>query len=137
MFKKENVLEMPSSVVDFIISSESVITGDIKTKSNIRVDGEVKGDINTSGDVTIGTSAKVTGNISGKDIQITGTVNGDIQASGELRLYSNAKLTGSVKAAGITVQKEAKYEGLISIGMDRVKEPVKPEKAEPAAVNAK
>jgi cytoskeletal protein CcmA (bactofilin family) len=137
MFKKENVLEMPAAAIDFIISVESVITGDIKTKSNIRVYGEVKGDIRTTGDVTVGTNAKVDGNISGRDIQITGVVNGNIQAAGELALYPGGKLTGSVKAAGFSVQREAKYEGLISIGMDSPKETAKPEKPEPATVNTK
>jgi cytoskeletal protein CcmA (bactofilin family) len=137
MFKKESIIKMPAPKVDFHISFDSTISGNIKTKSDINVDGQVKGGICASGNVYIGSSATVDGNISGTDIHIAGTVNGDIDATGELVLNSSAKLTGNIKASGIRIEKDTKYEGSISVGMDNPKEFVKPAKPETPAANVK
>jgi len=58
--------KMPASPgkMDVYISAESIITGDLQTKSNIKVEGAVQGNVNASGNVHIGTNAKVDGNIS-------------------------------------------------------------------------
>lgn len=106
--------------MDVYISAESVITGDLQTKSNIKIDGRVNGNVNASGNVNIGGSALVEGNIAGVDVQIAGTVNGNISASGGLLLYGSAKLLGDVKAASMEVEKGATYKGSMVIG-----EPVK------------
>jgi cytoskeletal protein CcmA (bactofilin family) len=106
--------------MDVYISAESVITGDLQTKSNIKIDGRVNGNVNASGNVSIGGSALVEGNVTGVDVQIAGTVNGNISASGGLLLYGSAKLMGDVKAASMEVEKGALYKGSMVIG-----EPVK------------
>jgi cytoskeletal protein CcmA (bactofilin family) len=102
----------------------------VQTKSSISIDGQVKGGISAFGNVYIGRSGTVDGDISGLDVQIAGTVNGNINATGELVLHSSAKLSGSIKAAGIRIEKDTKYEGVISMGMNGPKEAVKPVKAE-------
>lgn len=120
--------------MDVYISAESVITGDLQTKSNIKIDGRVNGNINASGSVSIGGSALVEGNISGTDIQIAGTVNGNISASGGLLLYGSAKLMGDVKAGSMEVEKGALYKGSMVIG-ELVKDGAKMIKEPFAAVN--
>jgi len=131
MFRKENAPRLFEEEAVFHVPSDSVISGDIRTKSKVVLDGEVKGDITTSGDVTVGSGAKADGNIAGKDVVISGTVNGSVSASGELTLHPNAKLSGGIKAAGLRMDKGAKYEGTISIGADKP-QPVA-EKPQPAA----
>lgn len=130
LFKRENGIKMQGAKVDFHISSDSIISGDVQTKSSISVDGHVKGGISAFGNVYIGYGAIVDGDISGSDIQIAGTVNGSINAAGELVLHSSAKLSGSIKAAGIRIEKDTKYEGVISMGMSGPKEFIKPAKPE-------
>lgn len=124
MFKMEKGIKISSQKMDVCISAETIITGDIQTKSNLRVDGQIKGDINASGNVYIGNNAKVEGNVSGMDIQIVGMVNGKINATGELMIYSSGKLNGEIKATGIRVEKGTKYEGMISIGATNQEEVV-------------
>ncbi len=118
MFKLDKSPKMPTDRTEFCISAESVITGSIQTKSDIRVDGQIKGDLDTSGNVYVGKTAKVDGNISGMDIHLAGVVNGQINAAGEVMLYADAQLAGDIKAAGIRVEKDTRYEGKISIGMN-------------------
>lgn len=102
--------------MDVYISTESVITGDLQTKSNIKIDGRVQGNVNATGNVQIGGSALVEGNINGIDVQIAGIVNGNVTATGGLMLFGSAKLTGDVKAASMEVEKGASYKGNMVIG---------------------
>ncbi len=124
----------PPGKMDVYISAESVITGDLQTKSNIKIDGRVNGNVNASGSISIGGSALVEGNITGMDIQIAGTVNGNISAAGGLLLYGTAKLIGDVKAASMEVEKGALYKGSMVIG-ELVKEGAKIVKEPFVAVN--
>ena len=125
MAKLERLAPSAKSGMDVYISSESIITGDLQTKSNIRIEGKVQGNVTVSGNIHIGPDAKVDGNISGVDIQIAGTVNGNITSSGELMLFNTAKLTGDVAAYGLTVEKGAYYKGSTTISTEQPKETVK------------
>jgi cytoskeletal protein CcmA (bactofilin family) len=118
MFKFDKGTKMPNEKIEFCVSAESVITGNIQTKNDIRVDGQVDGDINTTGNVYISFGAKVSGNVTGMDIHIDGEVKGNINAAGEFMMYTNASLSGDIKAAGIRVEKGTVYDGRLSIAMD-------------------
>jgi cytoskeletal protein CcmA (bactofilin family) len=119
--------------MDVYISAESVITGDLQTKSNIKIDGRVQGNVNATGNVQIGGSALVEGNVMGVDVQIAGIVNGNVSATGGLVLFGSAKLSGDVKAASMEVEKGASYKGNMTIGPEPkesakvVPPPAKPE----------
>jgi cytoskeletal protein CcmA (bactofilin family) len=119
--------------MDVYISTESVITGDLQTKSNIKIDGRVQGNVNATGNVQVGGSALVEGNVTGADVQIAGIVNGNVSATGGLVLFGSAKLSGDVKAASMEVEKGASYKGSMAIGPEPkegakiVPPPVKPE----------
>jgi cytoskeletal protein CcmA (bactofilin family) len=103
--------EPTGNKMDVYITAESTITGDLQTKSNIKVDGKVTGSVTATGDVHIGSNAIVEGHITGMDVQIAGYVNGNINASGGLLLYGSARLSGDVKAISIEVEKGAIYKG--------------------------
>ena len=113
------IFQETTGKMDVYISAESTITGDLTTKSNIKIDGRVQGNVNAAGNVQIGSSAAVEGNINGIDVQIAGNVNGNITASGGLMLFSSAKLTGDVKAASMEVEKGASYKGNMVIGPEQ------------------
>ena len=128
----KSIFQDNSAKMDVYISAESVITGDLKTKSNIRVDGRVTGNVSASGSVHIGTDALIEGSVSGTDVQIAGIVTGNVSASGGLTLYATAKLNGDVTAASFQAEKGVIYKGNMAIGVEPVvesakviKEPVK------------
>jgi cytoskeletal protein CcmA (bactofilin family) len=128
----------PSGKMDVYITAESVITGDLQTKSNIKIDGRVTGSVNATGNVHVGSNAIVEGNISGIDVQIAGNVDGNVSAMGGLLLYGSAKLTGDVNAASMEVEKGALYKGSMVIGeqqkqAEAAAEPAPKETEKPAA----
>lgn len=121
----KGIFQDNSTKMDVYISTESVITGDLKTKSNIKVDGRVNGNVNATGNVHIGPNALVEGAVNGMDVQIAGIVNGNVTAAGGLTLFASAKLNGDVNAASIQAEKGVVYKGNMTIGAEPVKESAK------------
>jgi cytoskeletal protein CcmA (bactofilin family) len=103
--------------IDVYISADSVVNGHLQTKSNIKVDGKVGGNISAAGNVHVGSNAVVEGDVMGIDAQIVGIVTGNVNISGDLHVYSSAKLFGDVSAASMEVEKGAQYKGAVTIGV--------------------
>ena len=76
MFKNNNENMIKSEQVSAInmIGAGTVITGDITSKGDIRVDGSLNGSINTEGKVVLGPARVVEGNVVCSDADIAGTL---------------------------------------------------------------
>lgn len=118
MAKIDRSMPSAKNAMDVYISSESLITGDLQTKSNIRIEGKVQGNVTVTGNIHIGSEAKVDGNISGVDIQVAGTIKGNIAATGEIKIFSTARVTGDLKAYGLSIEKGSYFKGNTVISKD-------------------
>jgi cytoskeletal protein CcmA (bactofilin family) len=123
----KNERRSPQSGMDVYISAESQITGDSTTQNNIVVEGQVNGKITATGNVHIGSAAKIEGNIAAADIQIAGRVQGNVSSSGVIVLYSGAQLEGDVRASGITIEKGASFKGATEIDAENAAAGMQPE----------
>ncbi len=94
-----------------LLCEGTIIIGDIKTKSDIRIDGIVKGKMITSGRLIIGNTAKVEGNIDCANIDIHGVVLGDILASGTVSLKKLSKVIGNISAAVLSIEPGSVFNG--------------------------
>jgi cytoskeletal protein CcmA (bactofilin family) len=94
-----------------IISSGVVIEGKLSSKGNVRVDGVVKGDVNVSGNVTVGESGDINGEINADVITISGKIIGKLNAKEKVVLESKATLKGDLVAKILVVEAGAKFDG--------------------------
>lgn len=94
-----------------IISSGVVIEGKLSSKGNVRVDGVVKGDVNVSGNVTIGESGDINGEINADVITVSGKIVGKLNAKEKVVLESKAMLKGDLVAKILVVEAGAKFDG--------------------------
>ena len=94
-----------------VIVEGSKVIGDIITESNLRIDGEVLGNVTSASKVVIGINGKVKGNLSCKDADIEGYVEGIIKAENLLSLRKNANVTGEISTAKIQIEEGAKFSG--------------------------
>jgi cytoskeletal protein CcmA (bactofilin family) len=92
------------------------IEGKITSSGNIRVDGEIKGDIFSNSNVTIGETGKVNGKISADAITIGGMVTGAVRAKGKLLLDSKANLKGDIYTKNLAIEAGAKFDGQSKTG---------------------
>lgn len=98
MFGMKQVKELQK--MNTIIGMETVLFGNILCHGSLRIEGNIIGDLKVDGDVYIGDSAIITGNITANNVTLGGIVEGKITAEGILRLLSTAKLNGDINVGG-------------------------------------
>jgi len=99
-----------------IISRGVKIEGKITSSGNIRVDGEIQGDIFSESNITIGEDAKVNGQINANAITIGGTVSGIVRAKEKLILDSKSNLKGDIFTKSLIIEEGAKFDGKSKTG---------------------
>jgi len=99
-----------------IISNGVKIEGKITSSGNIRVDGEVLGDIISQSNVSVGENGQVNGQINANVITIGGKVSGMIKAKEKLVLDSKGNLRGDIFAKILVVEAGARFDGKSKMG---------------------
>ncbi len=99
-----------------IIGTGVVIEGKLSSSGDVRIDGNVKGDIKASGNVTVGESGEVDGQINADIITLGGKVTGSVNAKDKLVLESKAALKGDIITKILVVEAGAKFDGKSSMG---------------------
>jgi cytoskeletal protein CcmA (bactofilin family) len=100
---------MTSSQNVSVISKALKITGQLESTEDIRIDGEVNGDVRAVS-VTVGPNARVKGTVHGDAVELAGTVEGKIEAK-KVVLASTAKMTGDVVHQDIKIESGAFVDG--------------------------
>ena len=103
-----------------IIGTGTVIKGDIDSKADIRLDGHIIGNINTSAKVLIGPEGVVEGDIIGQQADILGKVMGDLRVTDLLQLRGKSIVTGNLYAGKLVVEPTATFNGNCHMGANIV-----------------
>ena len=92
------------------------IEGQINSKSNIRIDGFLKGTVITQGRLVLGPEGKIEGEIQCNNADIEGTLNGTINVKELLTLKNSAKLQGDISTNKLAIEPGAVFSGTCSMG---------------------
>jgi cytoskeletal protein CcmA (bactofilin family) len=98
-----------------ILSSGVSITGSVKFRNQLQIDGEVKGTIESAGTLTIGKHAHIRGEIRTKSVIVQGTVEGNIFAAERCELQAGCTLRGDIEAPRLVVDENATFLGSAKI----------------------
>jgi cytoskeletal protein CcmA (bactofilin family) len=94
-----------------IIGTGVVIDGKLSSNGDVRIDGVVKGDVKSSGSVTVGESGEINGQIEAEIITIGGKVVGSVNSKDKLVLEAKAALKGDIMTKILVVEAGAKFDG--------------------------
>lgn len=103
-----------------LISSGTTLKGDLSSNSDLRIDGTVIGNINSSAKVVIGANGVVEGDIIGAQADIVGKVSGNIRAKDLLQLRGECLVTGNLYAGKLQVEPTATFNGQCHMGANVV-----------------
>jgi cytoskeletal protein CcmA (bactofilin family) len=92
-----------------VISKALKITGQLESTEDIRIDGQVDGDVRAVS-VTVGSGAKVKGTVYGNTVEVSGTIEGKIEAE-KVVLTSSAHMSGDVIHQDIKIESGAFIDG--------------------------
>jgi cytoskeletal protein CcmA (bactofilin family) len=92
-----------------VIGPDLIIHGNLTSKGEVQVDGEVQGDINGTY-VVIGEKARITGGIVAEEIVVRGHVMGSVRGR-RVMLQSSSHVEGDIYHQALAIEQGAYFEG--------------------------
>lgn len=83
--------------INSIIGNGSSIHGDIKINGFMRIDGDLEGNLETTGNVLVGENARIAGNITARSITVGGIIKGNVVAPEQVHLLSSSIVIGDIQ----------------------------------------
>lgn len=94
-----------------LINEGCKITGILSGQGDFMISGEVEGDCDLAGAVSIARKGVWRGLLKASSVVVAGTVEGDIESTGSVEIADSARITGTVTGEAIAVAEGAVVEG--------------------------
>lgn len=111
MSKKETT--SVNNIQHNVLASETIITGNIQSDEDFRIDGTVDGNIICKGKIIIGSNGKVKGEIKCTMLDLSGTIEGIVKCSDTAIMRSTSSFIGELSMAILEVEPNAKIRAAI------------------------
>lgn len=121
MFKREKKSEIVKNNAQGtpslnMISEDTKLKGTLNSQADLRIAGQVEGEIICKGKVIITSSAKIDGNITSLEADIAGQILGTLKISNKLTIRKTAKIRGDLFTKTLTVEEGATLNGGCRMG---------------------
>lgn len=110
MAKLNGNYESPNQVIN-IISEGTKIKGDIIANGDIRIDGELMGNISAKSKLVIGPNGKIEGQIICNNIEVSGYIKGKVTAKELISMKSTSQIVGDIVAGKLSIEPGALFSG--------------------------
>ncbi|WP_282937231.1 polymer-forming cytoskeletal protein [Paenibacillus sp. RC67] len=110
MFKNKKV-GRDLQTTDTLIGEGTLFEGRMKSEASIRIEGQITGDVDCAGDVTIGEHGVVKSNVIARNVILAGTVNGNVLCKGKLTIRATGKLYGNTTAQSLIIDEGGIFQG--------------------------
>ena len=95
--------------------------GNIRSMSNMRVDGTFQGDIVTKGRLVVGPKGTIKGNVSCANCDVEGSMEGTIEVAELMSMKRSAKVAGTIFYGQLSVEAGAQPVGTFHMGAKEAK----------------
>jgi cytoskeletal protein CcmA (bactofilin family) len=92
-----------------IIGEDLTVTGNVLSKGEVQVDGQIQGDVHCSS-LIVGEKAQITGGIVAEDVVVRGQVMGSIRGV-RVTLQSSSHVEGDIFHQSLAIEQGAFFEG--------------------------
>lgn len=100
------------------LDSGSHLEGELRFEASFRVDGKLTGVVRSEGDLIVGESGEVEGELYVGQIFISGTVRGTIHASRKIQIAPNGKVFAELDTPSLVIEDGATFEGQCAMNRD-------------------
>ena len=104
-------LKIDDISINTIIGKGSSITGDMHINGFVRLDGDINGSLETDGNVIVGDSSRIKGNVKSKSVIVGGIVVGNIIAQDSVKLLSGAAVLGDIISRKVQIEDKVIFHG--------------------------
>ena len=99
-----------------IISEGTRIKGDIIASGDIRIDGDLTGNISVKGKLVVGPTGKISGEVDCSNVEISGYIKGKVAAAELLNMKSTSQIEGDIIAGKLSVEPGSLFSGTCTMG---------------------
>jgi cytoskeletal protein CcmA (bactofilin family) len=99
----------PDRMAPSIIGEDLTVTGNVLSRGEVQVDGEIKGDVHCSS-LIVGEKAQITGGIVAEDVVVRGRVMGSVRGN-RVTLQASSHVEGDVFHKSLAIEQGAFFEG--------------------------
>ncbi|MGZ4099863.1 MAG: bactofilin family protein [Bacteroidia bacterium] len=99
-----------------LIGTGTKIIGDIHSNGDVRIDGNLVGNLTTSGKFVLGPNGIVEGNVSSNNADLSGEVKGTVNVNEMLSLKSTARINGDIVTGKLAIEPGAMFTGTCNMG---------------------
>jgi len=98
------------------IGTSLVITGEVTSKEDITIHGQVKGQISMAGGtLLVAPTARLEADVNAPTVTIHGTISGSVSASERVELTPTATVKGTLAAPAVILREGATFNGKIQV----------------------
>ncbi|MBF0104679.1 MAG: polymer-forming cytoskeletal protein [Deltaproteobacteria bacterium] len=101
-----------------VLKKDACFEGKLVFEGHVVIDGKFKGEIFSSGELAVGKSGYLEGNVEIGTIVVHGEVKGNIKAKNKIVINAPAQVRGDIVAPSLTIDEGAVFEGNCSMGKD-------------------
>jgi cytoskeletal protein CcmA (bactofilin family) len=89
------------------------VRGRVEGSGDLRVEGEIAGDVRISGALGIDGGGAVVGNVAAGAVTIEGSLTGDVASEGAVLIRAGAQVEGNMTGAEVALEEGATFSGRI------------------------
>jgi cytoskeletal protein CcmA (bactofilin family) len=94
-----------------IVGAGARLEGNVVSAGNLRIDGQVKGQINAEGDVALSSQSQVEADIRAQNVSVAGRFKGSIQVKGKAHLARGGRIDGNITSKTLVVEEGGIFHG--------------------------
>jgi cytoskeletal protein CcmA (bactofilin family) len=94
-----------------IVGAGARLDGNVVSAGNLRIDGQVKGQINAEGDVALSPRSQVEADIRAQNVSIAGRFKGSVQVKGKAHLARGGRIDGNITSKTLVVEEGGIFHG--------------------------
>jgi cytoskeletal protein CcmA (bactofilin family) len=94
-----------------IVGAGARLEGNVVSAGSLRIDGQVKGQINADGDVTLSPQSQVEADIRAQNVTVAGRFNGNIVVKDKMHLARGGRIDGNITSKTLVVEEGGVFHG--------------------------
>src|SRR4051812_29021050 len=103
-----------------LLDRHSEFEGTFRSQRDVRVEGNLKGNVSCDGTLFIAEGASVSATVDAEHISVAGDLTGEIRCRGRLHITPSGRVRAKVATGSLVVQEGAIYEGQLEMaGLER------------------
>lgn len=113
MAKKDDLMRLTEA--ETIIGAGVRVRGTLISDGDVTIDGQLHGEVKTSGNLNLGVNALVKANVTGRNVRVAGQLTGNVKASDETSITETGKVVGNISTSTLSIGTGAIFIGTSSM----------------------